>query len=69
VSTRHRLSCACCRFIAKRPANTQTQVKWLEGILAAFILCAAAVAGMSCLYLLDTPTRFEKAKEGGVRNE
>jgi hypothetical protein len=75
----------------------QTQVKWLEGLLAAFILVIAAIsgvcglrlclsgtllpltgpvaeqllpgppptnAGMSCLYALDTPTRFQKPKEG-----
>ncbi|KAF8072841.1 PARP16 [Scenedesmus sp. PABB004] len=46
-------------------ALCQTQVKWLEGILAAAILAVAAFSGMCCLYMLDTPTRFEKAKEGG----
>ncbi|WIA08963.1 hypothetical protein OEZ85_008378 [Tetradesmus obliquus] len=47
----------------------QTQVKWLEGILAAFILTLAAFSGMCCLYMLDTPTRFEKPKEGTSRAE
>eukprot|EP00878_Enallax_costatus_P001436 GHUV01001586.1.p1 GENE.GHUV01001586.1~~GHUV01001586.1.p1 ORF type:complete len:303 (+),score=87.22 GHUV01001586.1:161-1069(+) len=42
----------------------QTQVKWLEGILAALIMAIAAFSGMCCLYMLDTPTRFEKPKEG-----
>eukprot|EP00882_Tetradesmus_deserticola_P016832 GHRQ01018001.1.p2 GENE.GHRQ01018001.1~~GHRQ01018001.1.p2 ORF type:complete len:225 (+),score=93.09 GHRQ01018001.1:530-1204(+) len=47
----------------------QTQVKWLEGILAALILTIAAFSGMCCLYMLDTPTRFEKPKEGTSRAE
>ncbi|KAF6266783.1 hypothetical protein COO60DRAFT_1697254 [Scenedesmus sp. NREL 46B-D3] len=47
----------------------RTQVKWLEGILAALILTFAAFSGMCCLYMLDTPTRFEKPKEGTSRAE
>lgn len=41
----------------------QTHVRWLEGILAALILAITACAGLSCLYVLDTPTRFEAAKD------
>jgi len=46
----------------------QTQVKWLEGIMALFILTIAAMAGMCCLNMLDTPTRFESPKESGRNN-
>eukprot|EP00775_Hariotina_reticulata_P010297 gene10297-10456_t len=46
----------------------QTQVKWLEGILAGLVLVVAAFSGLCCLYMLDTPTRFEKPKEG-LRND
>jgi len=43
----------------------QTQVKWLQGILAFLFMAVAAGAGMTCLSMLDTPSRFEKPKEGG----
>ena len=44
-------------------ALCQTQVQWLQGIFAAAILVVAALSGMSCLYLLDTPTRFQAPKD------
>ncbi|GIL59063.1 hypothetical protein Vafri_14021 [Volvox africanus] len=37
----------------------QTQVRWLEGMLAVLFLALASCAGLVCLYVLDTPTRFE----------
>ncbi|GFR47584.1 hypothetical protein Agub_g9316 [Astrephomene gubernaculifera] len=43
----------------------KTQVRWLEGMLAALFLALASCAGLVCLYVLDTPTRFEAPKEGG----
>lgn len=41
----------------------QTQVKWLEGIMALGILTFASVSGLMCMYLLDTPTKFQLPKE------
>ncbi|GIL91291.1 hypothetical protein Vretimale_10003 [Volvox reticuliferus] len=37
----------------------QTQVRWLEGMLAVLVMALASCAGLVCLYVLDTPTRFE----------
>lgn len=45
----------------------QAQVRWLEGMLALLILALASCAGMTCLYLLDTPTKFETPKEEARR--
>jgi len=42
----------------------QVQVRWLEGILAAVILALASCAGLTCLKVLNTPTRYEALKEG-----
>lgn len=41
----------------------QTQVRWLEGMLAALVLALATCAGLVCLNVLDTPTRFESPKD------
>ncbi|KAJ9531613.1 hypothetical protein QJQ45_015072 [Haematococcus lacustris] len=41
----------------------QTQVRWLEGMLAILFMALAACAGMTCLNVLDTPSRFEVIKE------
>lgn len=42
----------------------QTQVRWLEGMLAVIVMALATCAGLTCLYVLDTPSRFEVQKEG-----
>lgn len=39
------------------------QVAWLEGLLALLLLVLAACAGLTCLHVLDTPTRFESSKD------
>ncbi|KAG2437275.1 hypothetical protein HXX76_005934 [Chlamydomonas incerta] len=44
----------------------QTQVRWLEAMLAVLFMALASCAGLLCLYVLDTPTRFESAKEVGA---
>lgn len=41
----------------------QTQVRWLEGMLALLFMSLTACAGMTCLNVLNTPTRFEASKE------
>ncbi|KAG2439737.1 hypothetical protein HYH02_010614 [Chlamydomonas schloesseri] len=41
----------------------QTQVRWLEAMLAVLFMALASCAGLLCLYVLDTPTRFETAKD------
>ncbi|PNH08631.1 hypothetical protein TSOC_004784 [Tetrabaena socialis] len=41
----------------------QTQVRWLEGMLGMLILALASCSGLVCLYVLDTPTRFEAPKD------
>lgn len=41
----------------------QAQVRWLEALLAVLVLALASCAGMTCLYLIDTPTRFEQPKD------
>ncbi|KAG2485613.1 hypothetical protein HYH03_015676 [Edaphochlamys debaryana] len=41
----------------------QTQVRWLEGMVAMLVLALASCAGLVCLYVLDTPTRFETPKD------
>jgi hypothetical protein len=40
-----------------------TQVKWLEGIMALAIITVAAASGLMCIYMLDTPTKFQLPKE------
>ncbi|KAI8470636.1 MAG: hypothetical protein J3K34DRAFT_419821 [Monoraphidium minutum] len=44
-------------------AVCRTQVKWLEGMLALLLVIVAALSGMCCLGVLDTPTRFESPKD------
>ncbi|GAX78578.1 hypothetical protein CEUSTIGMA_g6017.t1 [Chlamydomonas eustigma] len=39
------------------------QVRWLEGMLAVLFLAVASCAGLTCLNLLNTPTRYEVAAE------
>jgi len=41
----------------------QVQVRWLEGMLAILFLAIAACSGMTCLFLMNGPSRFETAKE------
>jgi len=38
----------------------QTQVKFVEGAILLLVLAFAAVIGLCCLGILDTPTQFEK---------
>ncbi|KXZ54202.1 hypothetical protein GPECTOR_5g296 [Gonium pectorale] len=45
----------------------QTQVRWLEGMLAVLFLALASCAGLVCLYVLDTPTRFEAPPKDGAQ--
>uniref|UniRef100_A0A7S0V4Y6 Protein BIG1 n=1 Tax=Polytomella parva TaxID=51329 RepID=A0A7S0V4Y6_9CHLO len=41
----------------------QVQVRWLEALLAVLFMAIAACSGLFCLYILDTPTRFQVAKD------
>ncbi|MEW5296792.1 MAG: hypothetical protein WDW38_007568 [Sanguina aurantia] len=46
----------------------RTQVMWLEGMLVLLFLALASCSGLMCLLVLDTPTRFDAAKEGAPSN-
>jgi len=37
----------------------QTQVRWLEALLAVLFMALAICSGLTCLNVLNTPTRFE----------
>lgn len=41
----------------------QTQVKFVEGAILVLLLAFAAVIGICCLGILDTPTQFEKRQD------
>lgn len=41
----------------------QTQVKFVEGAILVLLLAFAAVIGLCCLGILDTPTQFEKRQD------
>jgi hypothetical protein len=41
----------------------QVQVRWLEGMLAVLFLAIASCAGLTCLNLLNTPSRYEVPTE------
>ncbi|GLI62409.1 hypothetical protein VaNZ11_005029 [Volvox africanus] len=47
----------------------QTQVRWLEGMLAVLFLALASCAGLVCLYVLDTPTRFESPNKDAASQQ
>eukprot|EP00210_Caulerpa_lentillifera_P004904 g4680.t1 len=40
-----------------------TRVKFLEGIVLAFVLALALTAGLCCMNILDAPSQFEKPDE------
>jgi hypothetical protein len=44
-------------------ARCQSQVKWLQGILAAGVMLLGTLGGLSCLGALQGPSRFEKPHE------
>lgn len=63
AQTRRRLLASSSTTYTTCGTACQTQVRWLEAMLAVLFMAAAAVSGLSCLYLLDTPTRFHTARE------
>lgn len=44
----------------------QVQVRWLEGMLSVVFLALASLAGLTCLLVLNTPTRFEALKDSAA---